>query len=92
MRTLIASIICSAALMAIAVTAVAAPVGGRFDKRYTPAMQEQPQTQAPVVHELHTVIRERDAGRTLAFVLAGTALGLGVVSVAYSAGTRRRLA
>jgi len=58
----------------VAIPAGAAPVGGRFDPRFTPSMQPQSQDDVPVVHELHTVIRERDAGRTLAFVLSGAAL------------------
>jgi hypothetical protein len=75
--------------MAVAVPALASPVGGRFDSRYTPALQQQ--NQVPVVHELHTVIRERDAGRTLAFVLSGAALLVATGVAAFTTvSTRRR--
>ena len=91
MRTLIASIACMAALMAVAVPALASPIGGRFDKRYTPALQQQ--NQSPVIHELHTVVRERDAGRTLAFVLSGAAVLIATGAVAFTmVSTRRRAA
>jgi hypothetical protein len=40
--------------------------------------------QQPVIHELHTVVRERDAGRTLALVLAGSALLIACGSAAFS--------
>jgi hypothetical protein len=71
-RTLIASLACAAALLVAAVPAGASPIDGRPNPRYTPSLQ--PTSQPEVVHELHTVIRERDAGRTLAFVLSGAAL------------------
>jgi hypothetical protein len=44
--------------------------------------------QQPVIHELHTVVRERDAGRTLALVLAGSALFIACGSAAF-VGTHR---
>lgn len=90
MRTLIASLACAAAFLVAAMPAVAAPIGGRFDPRYTPSMQSQPTTQAPVVHELHTVVRERDAGRTLAFVLSGAALLIASGAAALTTVTARR--
>jgi hypothetical protein len=78
-----------AALMVVAVPAPAAPTDGRFDPRYTPALQEK--DQPPVIHELHTVIRERDAGRTLAFVLSGAAILIATGAAAFTTvSTRRR--
>ena len=47
-----------------------------------------PGLQQPVIHELHTVVRERDAGRTLALVLAGSALVVACGGLAFSV-TRR---
>jgi hypothetical protein len=41
-------------------------------------------TPTVVVHELHTVVHERDAGRTLALVLAASALGVAFLSVGVS--------
>jgi hypothetical protein len=82
-RSLIASIACVVALTVAAVPAAAAPVDGRADPQFTPALQVKPRP-TPVVHEIHTVIRERDAGRTLALVLAGAALLIATASAAYS--------
>lgn len=83
MRSLIASIVCVAALAVAAVPAAAFPVDGRPDPQFTPALQAKPRP-TPVVREIHTVIRERDAGRTLALVLAGAALLIASASAAYS--------
>jgi hypothetical protein len=80
---------CVAALMVTAVAADAAPVGGRFDPRFSPSLQ-QPKQQTPVIRELHTVIRERDAGRRLAIVLAGVALLVACGTAAYSVVVVRR--
>jgi hypothetical protein len=81
---------CVAALMTAAVPAQAAPTDGRFDPRFSPSLQ-QPKTQTPVIRELHTVIRERDAGRTLSTVLAGVALFVASGAAAYSVvGVRRQ--
>ena len=89
-RSLLA-LACIAALMVAAVPAGASPVGGRFDARFSPSLQKQEQP-APVIRELHTVIRERDAGRTLATILGGVALLIAGGTAAYSvAVTRRRL-
>jgi hypothetical protein len=74
--------------MAVAAPALAGPVGGRFDARYSPVLQQK--NQAPVGHELHTVIRERDAGRTLAFVLSGAALLIAGGAAAYTTIAMRR--
>jgi hypothetical protein len=75
--------------MLAAVPADAAPVGGRFDSRFSPSLQ-QPKEQTPVIRELHTVIRERDAGQTLAIVLAGVALLVASGTGAYSAAVHHR--
>jgi hypothetical protein len=91
-RTLIASLACAAALLVAAIPAGAAPVGGRFDPKYTPSPQAQPATAVPVVHELHTVVRERDAGRTLAFVLSGAALLIASGAAVFTTVTARRAA
>jgi len=80
---------CVAALMVAAVPADGAPVGGRFDSRFSPSLQ-QPKEQAPVIRELHTVVRERDAGRTAAIVLAGVALFVASGAAAYSIVVGRR--
>jgi hypothetical protein len=82
---------CAAALTVAAAPAGAAPVDGRFDPRFSPSLQ-QPKEQAPVIRELHTVIRERDAGRTLAIVLAGVALFVASGAAAYSVVVVRRAA
>lgn len=88
-RSLLA-LACVAALMVAAVPAGAAPVGGRFDSRFSPSLQQR--EPSPVIRELHTVIRERDAGRTLAVGLAGAALLVACGTGAYSVVvTRRRL-
>jgi hypothetical protein len=79
-RTLIASVACAAALLVAAVPAGAAPVDGRGHGPFPPVEQ----TSQPVIHELHTVVRERDAGRTLAFVLAGAAIVIAAASAVYS--------
>jgi len=79
---------CVAALMVAAVPAAAAPQGGRFDPRFSPSLQQQPQV--PVIRELHTVIRERDANQTLAIVLAGIALLVASGTGAYSVAVGRR--
>jgi hypothetical protein len=91
-RTLIASLACAAALLVAAMPAGAAPIGGRFDPKYTPSMQSQPTTETPVVRELHTVVRERDAGRTLAFVLSGAALLIAGGAAVFTTVTARRAA
>jgi hypothetical protein len=91
-RALIASLACAAALCVAAIPAGAAPVGGRFDPKYTPSMQPQATTDVPVVHELHTVIRERDAGRALAFVLSGAAILIAGGAAAFTVVTARRVA
>ena len=84
MRTLIASLMCITALFVSAVPAGASWVDGR---PRTPIAEPQ----QPVIHELHTVVRERDAGRTLSTVLAGVALFVASGTAAYSvAGSRRR--
>ena len=89
-RSLLA-LACVAALAVAAAPAGAAPVEGRFDTRYSPSLQ-LPKEPAPVIREIHTVVRERDAGRTPAIVLAGVALLVASGSAAYSiAGGRRRL-
>jgi hypothetical protein len=80
---------CVAALMVAAVPADGAPVSGRFDSRFSPSLQ-QPKEQTPVIRELHTVIRERDAGRGLAIVLAGVALLVATGTAAYSLVVLRR--
>ena len=87
-RSLLA-LACVAALMVAAVPADAAPVGGRFDSRYSPRLQ-RPKEQTPVIRELHTVIRERDADRRLAIVLAGVALLVACGTAAYSVVVVRR--
>jgi hypothetical protein len=82
---------CVAALMVAAVPADGAPVGGRFDSRFSPSLRlQQPKEQTPVIRELHTVIRERDAGRGLAIVLAGVALLVASGTAAYSVVVLRR--
>jgi hypothetical protein len=91
-RALIASLACAAALCVAAIPAGAAPIGGRFDPKYTPSMQPQATTDVPVVHELHTVIRERDAGRALAFVLSGVAILIAGGAAAFTVVTARRVA
>jgi hypothetical protein len=91
-RTLIASLACAAALLVAAIPAGAAPVGGRFDPRYTPSLQSQQTNDVQVIHELHTVIRERDAGRTLAFVVSGAALLLAAGAAVFTIVTARRVA
>jgi hypothetical protein len=75
--------------MFAAVPADAAPVDGPNDPRFWPSLQ-QPKPQAPVIRELQTVIRERDAGRTLAIVLAGVALFVASGTGAYSVVVGRR--
>jgi hypothetical protein len=60
--------------------------------KYTPSMASQPTTDVPVVHELHTVVRERDAGRTLAFVLSGAALLIAGGAAVFTTVTARRAA
>ena len=80
---------CAAALMVAAVPADAAPVDGPNDPRFSASLL-RPKTQAPVIRELHTVIRERDAGRTLAIVLAGVALFVATGTAAYSGVVVRR--
>lgn len=92
MRTLIASLACAAALLVVAIPAGAAPLGGRFDPKYTPSLQPQRTNDVPVVHELHTVIRERDAGRTLAFVVSGAALLIASGAAVFTTVTARRAA
>jgi len=87
-RSLLA-LACVAALMAAAVPADAAPVDGPRDPRFSPSLQ-QPKEQTPVIRELHTVIRERDAGRRLAIVLAGAALLVACGTAAYSVVVVRR--
>ena len=86
-RSLLA-LACVAALMVAAVPAGASPVGGRFDPRFSASLQ-QPKPR-PVIRELHTVIRERDANQTLAIVLAGVALLVASATGAYSVAVRRR--
>ena len=82
---------CITAFMVAAVPAGAAPVGGRFDQRFSPSLHE-PQDGTPVIRELHTVVRERDAGRMFATVLGGVALLVASGAAAYSVVvTRRRL-
>ena len=85
----ILAVACAAALMVAAVPAGASPVGGRFDPRFSASLQ-QPKPQTPVIRELHTVIRERDANQTLAIVLAGVALLVASGTGAYSVAGRRR--
>jgi hypothetical protein len=87
-RSLLA-LACIAAFLVAAVPAGAAPIGGRFDPRFSPSL-EQPEQRAPVIRELHTVIRERDAGRTLATVLAGVSLLVASGAAAYSVAVTRR--
>jgi hypothetical protein len=53
-------------------------------------MNTQPVDPGPVVRELHTVVRERDAGRTVSTVLAGVALFVASGTAAYSIGGARR--
>jgi hypothetical protein len=79
MRTLIASLACAAVLLVAAVPAGASPVDGRP----RPASKAEQANPTPVIRELHTVIRERDAGRTLAIVLAGAALVIATASAVY---------
>ena len=87
MRTLIASLVCAAALLVAAVPAGAAPADGRGTLTST----AEPATPSPVIRELHTVVRERDAGRTLSTVLASAALFVASGAAAYSViGLRRR--
>ena len=81
-RSLLA-LACVAALMIAAVPAGAAPVDGPHDPRFSPSLQ-QTKAETPVVRQLHTVIRERDAGRTLAVVLAGVALFVASGTAAYT--------
>lgn len=88
LRSLLA-VACVAAVLVAAVPAGASPVGGRFDPRFSPSLQ-QPKPQAPVIRELHTVIRERDAGQTLAIALAGIALLVAIGTGAYSVAVRHR--
>jgi hypothetical protein len=86
-RSLIASLVCAAVLLGAALPAGASPISGR---PRTPTAQ--PATQPPVIHELHTVVRERDAGRTLSTVLASVALFVASGAAAYSVVmTRRRI-
>jgi hypothetical protein len=86
-RSLIVSLVCAAVLLGVALPAGASPISGR--PQPPPA---QPTTQPPVIHELHTVVRERDAGRTLSTVLAGVALFVASGAAAYSVVmTRRRI-
>lgn len=92
MRTLIASLACAAALLIAAIPAGAAPIGGRFDPKYTPSMQPQRTNDVPVVHELHTVVRERDGGRALSFVISGAALLIASGAALFSTVTARRAA
>jgi hypothetical protein len=75
--------------MVAAVPADAAPVDGPNDPRFSPSLQ-QPKPQTPVIRELHTVTRERDAGRTLAIVLSGIALFVAGGTAAYSVVVVRR--
>lgn len=87
-RSLLA-LACVAALAVAAVPAVASPIGGYVRHADTP--NPRATTSPPVIHELHTVIRERDAGRTLSIVLAGVALFVAGGAAAYSVvGVRRR--
>ena len=78
MRTLIASLVCAAALLVAAIPASASPIGGRPQ---APAVEQA--SGQPVIHELHTVVRERDAGRTLSLVLAAAALVVATASAVY---------
>lgn len=95
MRTLIVhrisrpllALACVVALAVAAVPAAASPIDGRGRPATSAA---QPTASPPVIRELHTVVRERDAGRTLAIVLAGTALLVASVAAGYSiVGVRR---
>jgi hypothetical protein len=81
---------CVAAFMVAAVPAGAVQIDGPNDPRFAPSLQ-QPKHQTPVIRELHTVIRERDAGRTLAVVLAAVALVVAGGTAAFSVVARRRL-
>jgi hypothetical protein len=68
-----------------------APDFGRPSPDATPSSQPGYETPpAPVVHELHTVIRERDAGRTAAFVLSGAALLIAAGAAAFTTVSARR--
>jgi hypothetical protein len=87
-RSLLA-LACVAALMVAAMPADAAPVDGPGDPRFSPSLQE-PKKQTTVIRELHTVIRERDAGRQLAIVLAGVALLVACGTAAHSVVVVRR--
>ena len=90
MRSLITLSCVIAALAVAAVPAIASPAGGYApDPISSTSDQSAP---APVVTELHTVIRERDAGRTLAVVLAATALGVAVLGAGYTVVRTRRVA
>jgi hypothetical protein len=85
-RSLTASLVCAAVLLVAAVPAGASQNVGR-----PRAFTEQRPTQPTVIHELHTVIRERDADRTLSMVLASVALVVASGAAAYSVvATRRR--
>lgn len=86
MRTLISSLACAAVLVVAVTPAGASPDGGRAQASTT----KQQVTSSPVVRELHTVIRERDAGRTLSTVLAGAALLVASGAAAYSIVAVRR--
>ena len=81
---------CVTALMVAAGPAGAVQIDGPKDPRFAPSLQ-QPKAQTPVIRELHTVIRERDADRTLAVVLAAVALVVAGGTAAYSVVVRRRL-
>jgi hypothetical protein len=54
-------------------------------------MQPQATSDVPVVHELHTVVRERDAGRGLAFVASGAAILIAAGAAAFTVVTARRV-
>jgi hypothetical protein len=87
-RTLV-TLACITALAIAAAPAGAAPVGGMAKPGAGNTNIEQ--TPPTVIRELHTVVRERDAGRTLAVVLAATALGIATLSGGYSTLRVRRL-
>jgi hypothetical protein len=84
-RSLRALLVCAAVFVVAAVPAGASPNVGR-----PRAPTEQRTTQPPVIHELHTVIRERDGGRTLSTVLASVALLVAGGAAAYSVVVTRR--
>ena len=96
MRTLIVhrvtrpllALACVMALAIAAVPAAAAPIGGRA--RPADASTSATPVSPPVIRELHTVVRERDAGRTLSTALASVALLVASGAAAYSiVGVRR---